>query len=102
MPVTGLKVLVAANFECRKSFPTFSYIKAYKMCIIVPKLVCTSFYKLEEGEIKHQIAQKKFQAPGETQTHARNLIIITPAIEDSTGDLVETSRPPAVQVLFHT
>lgn len=43
LPVAGLKVLVAANFECRKLFPTFSYIKAYKICLIVAKLVCTSF-----------------------------------------------------------
>lgn len=85
-------------------FPTFSYIKAYKICLILPKLVCTSFYKLEEGEIKHQIAQKNFQDPGENQTHeqGRNLIIITPAIEDCIGDLLEASRPPAVIVLFNT
>ena len=39
----SIKVLVAANFECRKLFPTFSYSKAYKICLIVAKLVCTSF-----------------------------------------------------------
>lgn len=38
LPVAGLKVLVAANFECRKLFPTFSYIKAYKICLIVKKV----------------------------------------------------------------